>query len=253
METEIKMNEFITSSLKGFYPYFAIPAFIIVIYRVRKKLWTRSESLLLLFVILHLVFEALQILIGARTLYMSRRYLLPCAPLLFGWCAWGIAEFHHHLKSLLCPGGRIAFNIILFILAVILLIDGLMPTVKSYTSPEKSHKRKIVETLTPLLREDYKGVRFTPRPTEASRYQAPFRPIVASRYPALGYWSGGSHVPEEESYYDYLVKEVTAIPPTEANLKFKVEISGRSYGVYVSSRPVYIEAGQSRRDGHLLH
>ena len=84
MEMEIKMNEFITSSLKGFYPYFAIPAFIIVIYRVRKKLWTRSESLLLLFVILHLVFEALQILIGARTLYMSRRYLLPCAPLLFG-------------------------------------------------------------------------------------------------------------------------------------------------------------------------
>ncbi len=32
-----------------------------------------------------------------------------------------------------------------------------MPTVKSYTSSEKSHKRKIVETLTPLLREDYKG------------------------------------------------------------------------------------------------
>ena len=157
MEMEIKMNEFIISSLKGFYPYFAIPALIIVIYRVRKTLWTRSESLLLLFVILHLVFEALQILIGARTLYMSRRYLLPCAPLLFGWCAWGIAEFHHHLKSLQYSRYRVAFNIILFILTVILLIDGLMPTVKSYTSSEKSHKRKIVETLTPLLREDYKG------------------------------------------------------------------------------------------------
>ena len=87
-------------------------------------------------------------------------------------------------------------------------IPALAATLRNSNVPAEcsDSAEKITGIASPLLREDYKGVRFTPRPTEASRYQAPFRPIVASRYPALGYWSGGSHVPEEESYYDYLVK-----------------------------------------------
>lgn len=230
------MNDFLISIFKGFYPYFAIPALFFVIYRIRKGLWTSPETLLLLFIFIHVVLETLQILIGTKVLYMSRRYLLPCAPLLFGWFAWGIAGFLRRFRCSCNVVSRVIFYIILSGMTAVLLIDGLMPTIKNYTSPKKRHERKIVKTLAPLLRKDYTEKRFLERPADATRYLSPFHPVVVSRYPALGYWSGGSHT-EDNSRCDYIVKEIS-MPPSNAVLKFKVEISECLYGIYIPRKMI---------------
>ena len=69
------MIDFIMSVFKGMYPHFAIPAFIIVLYRIKRKFWTSEETILLLFVLFHVAIEIFQIL---RIIYSTVMDIVIC-------------------------------------------------------------------------------------------------------------------------------------------------------------------------------
>lgn len=228
--------DFISAVFKGFYPYFAIPALAVICYRIHRRLWTRGETFLLVFVLAHALLQILQIVVGTHILYISRRYLLPCAPLLFGWCAWGIWTFSVWFRNRCGERGRAALIAVCSVLAVLLVADSLAPTLKRHLSGEKSREREIVETVAPVLREDYRGTRRSVPVRDSERYISGFRPVVVSDYPSLGYWSGGTHAEKGKRPYDYWLVEAGERPPANGREAFGFEISGRKYRVYVPDR-----------------
>lgn len=227
------MIDFVSAVIKGFYPYFAIPALFVICDRVRRKLWTRGETFLLAFILGHALLQIVQIVIGTHHFYISRRYLLPAAPLLFGWCAWGLWTFfawcgnrcRGRARPVLIAGGCI--------LAALLLTDSLVPMLKQYLPGKKSRERQIIETVAPVLRDGYRGGKRSVPVRDSERYVSPFRPIVVSDYPALGYWSGGAHSENGKEPYDYRLVEEGERPPANGREVFLFEVAGKQYRIYV--------------------
>lgn len=80
----------ICAIIKGCYPYFSILAFCVIVWRIKAGLWNRRETIVLVCFAGHLLLEILQLIVGDGKWEISRRYLLPAAPLLFGWTAYGL-------------------------------------------------------------------------------------------------------------------------------------------------------------------
>ena len=91
------MSEFLISVFKGTYPVFSVFALLVIIYRIRKRQWTVCETVLLVIFVLSFLLQIFQSLAGIRELFISRRYLLSFAPLVFGWTAWGLVELYRKL------------------------------------------------------------------------------------------------------------------------------------------------------------
>lgn len=231
------MIDFISAIIKGFYPYFALPALIVIGYRIYRKRWTRGETFLLAFVLGHTLLQVFQTVAGTHIFYISRRYLLPCAPLLFGWTAWGILALFAWSKKRYGKRGRRILLSACSILAVLLIADSLVPTLKEYLPGKKSVERQVVETVAPVLRSHYHGAARSAPVWDSECYLSPFRPVVVSKYPALGYRSGGAHAtPAAKIRYDYWLVEEGERPPANGSEVFFFEISGKQYRVYVPGR-----------------
>ncbi|NMD89250.1 hypothetical protein HF882_21935, partial [Victivallis vadensis] len=80
----------ISAIVKGSYPYFSLLAFCVIVWRIKTGLWNRRETIVLVCFAGHLLLEILQLIVGDGKWEISRRYLLPAAPLLFGWTAYGL-------------------------------------------------------------------------------------------------------------------------------------------------------------------
>ena len=171
------MTEFLISVFKGTYPIFSVFALLVMIYRIRKRQWTVYETVLLLTFIVSFLLQIFQSLAGIRELFISRRYLLPFAPLVFGWSAWGLVELYRKLP--------VKWHKWVFAAAVCFMLfliwDGARPTIKSYTDKKKRIERKAVVIASEVIRKDYKGVKYGPMQSQGHFYFPALRLLLIMR------------------------------------------------------------------------
>lgn len=238
-------SEFLTSVGKGIYLPFALPALWMVFLRLRRRRWSSSETVLFCCYLGHTVLLIAEILVFDRKLYVSRRYLLPAAPLAFGWTALAAEELYRLAGRRLSERNRLRLlRIGAGVLAVALYLDALGPQIKGYTSRKHRARRLAVECWAPRIREDYRGPeRFSGTRPDPLRYRSFRRPLVAcDELPALGYLSGGEGIwgrPEALRragvVADYLVceaEEVDAASVRGYELWEVRDFSGVSYALY---------------------
>ncbi len=144
------MNDFLMGCIKGFYPYFALPALAVMVGRLRRGGWRPEETLLLLALALGAGSMIVQIAAADRTWYMSRRYLLPFAPVLCGFLGWGWVAVGARLTM---RTRRWALGAAV-VLGVLLYGDALRPALKDYTSARRRRHRAEIQALAEAIRAD---------------------------------------------------------------------------------------------------
>ena len=178
----------IVDLIKGFYPYFGLLALLGICIRLRNRTWSASETILLSLVLVHAVLMAVQMRVFADDWKMSRRYLLPVAPLLFVWSAL-------MLDKAICRYRQVKW--LLPLLIVFLIFDAAAPALRAYCRPKKSRERQIVSTFSAAIKKDYNGALYYQPPLSDYEYRSPQLPIVQSPFPSLGYFAGGKHATKE--------------------------------------------------------
>ncbi len=201
--------ELLENIIKGFYPYFAVPAAAGIAWRIAAKRWRRAESIVLGLALAHLLLLLAQSGLEGNW-YLSRRYLLPAAPLLFGWAAWFIAQCYRRFPRII---------VILAIAAgLFLLYDAFRPALEEFTRTKGRRRLLAVELIAPVIRADYSGPAFFRPRLQWREYCSPARPVVRSPFPILGLSAGGRHWEESTSESltpDYWVAETNSPPPND--------------------------------------
>ncbi len=192
------MYEFISSLIKGFYPYFFIFAIPVIIWRIRKRKWLPEETILLTVLLGHAFVVVGQILVHNHYFYVSRRYLLPLIPLYFAWSAIGAYyawKFFHDWKPKIFNS---VFAVCLItVLCIILYLDASDRIIKNYTSRKKRNQRKAALAISGWIRNDFNDPSArVHRSLHWYSYRGNLRPVVASNgLEETGYLSGGQFVP----------------------------------------------------------
>ncbi len=148
------MTEYILDILRGTYPYFSIPAAVVVIYRWKTGKISDREKLLLICLFVLFGGMLLQILIADRQFYVSRRYLLPFSPLLFGFSAWGVL----FLKKKFRISRRWIF-LGMVILTIATYMDALYPIIKDRARPKRKQELEEFRQMAQFIKQDFKKPR----------------------------------------------------------------------------------------------
>jgi hypothetical protein len=226
-----RMTEFLIAVFKGTYPIFSAFALLVIIYRIRQRRWTVCETVLLAIFILSFLLQIFQSLAGIRELFISRRYLLPFAPLMFGWSAWGLVELYRKLPMKWHKyvwGAAACFMIFL-------IWDGARPTIKSYTDKKKRIERQAVVIAADAIRKDYKGAKYGSMQSQGHFYFPALRPRVITDYPACGYWCGGSYQQPgkmDEKDADYALLEENVTSPQGMKMLYRFTVEDRNFVIY---------------------
>jgi hypothetical protein len=242
--------DFITSLLKGIYFLFAIPAIAVMILRVRQKEWTAAETLLFSLWAGHTLLIVLQIMIFDRYLYVSRRYLLPAAPLAFGWTALALQGAYGYFSGRYPVGKVRATGVVLCVLlGAGLYYEALIPQLKQRFRPKHADGRNALLVWSRKIREEYRGPDHqTDRIFRIASYSTFRRPLVVSDdLPELGFMAGGENCsicPEraqkEELHADYFAVGYDAAPPSYPGYRLVDVYKGKkySYALYARNREV---------------
>ena len=212
----------IISLIKGFYPYFAIFAIIGITLRIKSKEWTMPETILLTLWLGHNALTVFQVGCFGDEWNFSRRYLLPSAPLAFGWAAYTV--------------NKIKKNKVMYIAAILffvfLIFDAIRPGIEYYWKKRKKVKIVLIERFSPVIANDWHGNNFYQPKLWWDEYRSPKRPFVQCEIsPAVGYYSGGKTVhPDstEQLMPDYIISTSLDFTPGYSELK-KVNIDGIYY------------------------
>ncbi|WP_273306081.1 glycosyltransferase family 39 protein [Victivallis lenta] len=192
---------------EGSYPYFLIPVLLGIGWRIRRREWNAGESVILAILIGHALLLTLQNVIADGYLGFSKRYLIPAAPLAFGWCGWSAIMLWGVLKRRFpaCCNFRTACAVTALLMTA-LYADAFGPVIREYTSRKQSAKRLAIEKATAVIRADYRGERRTEREFTPYSYRSNRRPLVLAFddiKPAV-YLSGGSDT-ADPSRADYII------------------------------------------------
>lgn len=195
------VTEFIDSLFKGFYPYFFLFAVPVIVMRIYRRDWKVEESILLAILLGHAFLIVIQIIIFDNCLYVSRRYLIPVAPVAFGWSAIGMLVIWGWLRSKIpVLEKRAAAPLVFAGCAIALLADSAGPVIKDYTSCKKNTERMATIQVAELIRKDFGG-----RAERINRglvyftYRSNRSPLIISDLPVVGYWSGGQNINTEDA------------------------------------------------------
>lgn len=215
--------DFLTSFLKGIYFLFAIPAIVMMIRRVRRREWTAAETLLFGVWAGHALLIVLQIVIFDHYLYVSRRYLLPAAPLAFGWTALAFQGVYGYFAGRY-PVGRVrAAGIVLcIVLGGGLYYEALTPQLKQRFAPRHADGRNALFVWSRRIRTEYEGPDHqTDRIFRMKSYATFRRPLIVSKdLPELGFMAGGEGCPlsieqalKDGLNADYYAVQYEGVPP----------------------------------------
>ncbi len=202
------MNEFLHTCFGGTYPHYAVIAFAVIVYRLTSDRWTRNESTLLFLFLAFYFGTFAQILVADRILFVSRRYLLPFAPLLFGFTAIGVLKFYDWLKR------PLLFAVLAVLVVLILIWDATGPIVKEYRTESRIALNSDIKTIAEFIRADYKGGKSRGElPLWWYEPRSPARPILKDAPFQLSYMVGGTYWNElfPDDPVDYLL-----VPTDEA-------------------------------------
>jgi len=204
--------------MKGCYPYFSVIAVIVIYLRMKNRKWTAAETIVLLAIAVHILLESIQIIIGDGKFYMSRRYLLPAAPLFFIWTAKGLKEVHE--KYCNSMPRKILAGIFVSAMVSFLIFDGIKPCVKNRFFKKKHAEDIIIQMAGDYIKNDYAGQPFLNTQKNAYMYHSPYLPTIYSQYPYLGTYSGGRSEPssfgDEPDYW--VLKESEPVPPRSVKI-----------------------------------
>ena len=217
--------------LQGGYPYFSVIALVVMIMRIRRKLWTRAETLLLVCVLLHATGEILQIVIGDAKSDLPRRYLLPVAPLLFAWTAYGLCRLWRSCRNWPMRTVLVAAAAEL---GAVLIYDGMLPTIKN-RRPEyqKSERTRLVIEAARIIRKNYRGISEERPPVHKLMYRSPYRPVVFGKFPYAAFAAGGRAEPSPFlDKPDFWVLRIEEPPPADAVKIADVDTGGARYAIY---------------------
>ena len=224
------MSEIPVSFLKGIYPYFNLPAVAVMIYLYKTRQWCKAYTLLLVVYAAANLLILLQIFIADQTLVVSRRYLLPLAPVLFIFTAlfWelSISKLPAYWQKIL-----------LFALAGLLIFDAYRPALKDYTSRRRREKNTEIRAMAQVINRQLSGqsCRIVPAPWYYEP-RFPARAIIKNAPVQLGYLTDcqiwNPYFPCEP--FAYLVQSVNQEPPSEP---WQLIYKGIRYKLYTNSIP----------------
>jgi 4-amino-4-deoxy-L-arabinose transferase-like glycosyltransferase len=192
---------FIDSLFKGFYPYFFIFAIPVIAMRIYRREWKVEESILLAALLGHAFLIVMQIIIFDKNLYVSRRYLIPVAPIAFGWSAIGMLGLWGWLQLKASALARRGMAPVVFtVCAFALLADSAGPTIKNYMSSKKSAEREATIQIAEFIRNDFgdPAARIK-RELDCFSYRSNRRPLIISNLHVVGYFSGGQNIYMEDA------------------------------------------------------
>ena len=192
--------------LNGAYPIFFVVALPVIIWRMHMKYWTRQETLLLTFALVHTIGEILQVLLGDGKFDFSSRYLLPVAPIFFIWTGYGVVQGVTFLRKYL----SLLIIVSLFVLGSLALVyDGVAHSLKKIYG-SKQARTQVAETAGILIQNHYKGPQQDRPPVHRTMYRSPYLPVVWCKYHATALFAGGRAEPspfEETAHYYVLSAE----------------------------------------------
>jgi len=241
------VTEFIDSLFKGFYPYFFLFALPVIVMRIYRRDWKVEESILLAVLMGHAFLIVMQILIFDKSLYVSRRYLIPVAPVAFGWSAIGMLGLWGWLCSKIpVLEKRAAAPMVFAGCAIALLADSAGPMIKDYTSCKKNTERKATIQIAEFIRNDFGGqAERINRELICLAYRSNRRPLILGDLPVVGYCAGGQNIYREDADVksgrimpDYIVAvyDEKGKPYPGFNLIRRVQINNTRYDVWKSGR-----------------
>ena len=140
-DEEILFDVFLTFE-RAFDPLWSVPALIGLAFRLRDRMFSPAEQLLLVIIAVHTLVVVNQIVLYDRTVMFSLRYLVPVSPLGFGWTFCGVCAIAFLLGRYV-PGvkTRPATAVLLTAYVCGALFHCLGPLLKDYFEPR--HKAEI--------------------------------------------------------------------------------------------------------------
>ncbi len=180
----------ILSLVKTLYPPVAIFAVIGIIMRIRRREWRPAETVLLALLLGHNALTLFQISCFGDEFDFSRRYLIPAAPLAFGWAGYALAQLSRKWHTLR------------WILPILLLYSVFHATHRSLAHHYKAKVRReyrLTNHFAPIIRQDWQGpVRYEPQ-LWWDEYRSPRRPVIGAHLPALAHHVNGRYYRQKSS------------------------------------------------------
>lgn len=217
------MKDFFLTFERAFDPLWTAPALAGLAFRLRDRVFSPDEKLMLVFIALYTGVIALQLLYE-QTLSFSVRYLLPVSPLGFGWTFCGIAVIAG-LAARYIPSisVRAALGVLLCAYVLGALFHCLGPILKDYFEPRHKAVRNGTLQLAALFRANPPAdPRAAPPEFDLIEYEGCAAPGMFfehnSKYIVSAYLAGGRCVRDLENA-DFYVSEpegIPAAPPDDA-------------------------------------
>jgi 4-amino-4-deoxy-L-arabinose transferase-like glycosyltransferase len=111
----------VSEILKGLVPFYLLLAIPVIIVRLRRRHWTRQETVLLAAVATHTVL----LLAALAVAWIEKRYVIAAAPLLMGWAALGWLQIADWLRTQRPPYGARVATTVAVVFALVMIWDGL--------------------------------------------------------------------------------------------------------------------------------
>ena len=211
-----------TALIKGIYPYFALVAVVGIVLRIKNKEWTGAETILIMLWLGHNLLTVFQVGCFGEEWNFSRRYLLPAAPLVFGWSAYVLNK----VKS------SLLMYVAVIIFAGFLVFDAVRPGMECFWKKEKKTKRVLIKEFSSVIAKDWHGNNFYHPELWWDEYRSPKRPVVLCEdSPAVGYYAGGRNISPESTERlspDYIISSTSDKIAGYSELK-KVNVGGVYY------------------------
>ena len=216
------MKEFFLTFERAFDPLWTAPALVGLAFRLRDRVFSPGEQLLLAFIAVYTGIIAIQLLYE-QTLSFSVRYLLPVSPLGFGWTFCGVAVFAG-LAARCIPRVSVRASLTVLLCAYVLgaLFHCLGPILKDYFEPRHKAVRNGTLQLAALFRANPPvHPQAAPPKFELNDYESDAAPgmffEIDSKYVVSAYLAGGRRV-RDLNNADFYVSErdgTPAAPPDD--------------------------------------
>ena len=182
-------------------------------YRLFRKKFTGPEWILLCAYLLQGILVILQILGADNILYVSSRYLLPAAPLYFGWMGITVLIVWRILKMI--PVNKSLRNGIVCILFLAFVFgsyaDSLYKVMHLYGKGKDASSRRLSLKIAEVIRNDFNGERFWIPALDLNFYKTNCNPKIhvsqEEKYSPAIYWTGGCLCSMKEAEYVLLDTE----------------------------------------------
>ncbi len=140
IETRSLWKTLFVEIIKGFYPFYLLFSIPVIWSRIKKKEWTRMETVVMSCVWLH----TLVLIIGLGGTWIQKRYVIPVVPIMLGWTAIGVLNFFNFLFEKFRRGRTRLVPKFIMVLAILILIwDG----TKKIRPTSKDKKRERIENV----------------------------------------------------------------------------------------------------------